>query len=138
MRDLRLGETHALTVNDQVIGMTIFLFWHQPPFSLRSLYQLHRLGKGGQIGHQIPSKGRWPMCWLWLQTSACGNRILCNLGWMPLRGVCPHLHGSAFPPVSAARANGSMIGRCCNCRSRMVGLGRFWCGAASKRSQSAL
>src|ERR1019366_2983234 len=82
--------------------------------------------------------GRWPMCWLWLQTSACGNRILCNIGWMQLRGVCPHLDGSAFPPVSAARANGSMIGRWCNCRNRMVGLGRFWCGAASKRSQSAL
>jgi hypothetical protein len=57
---------------------------------------------------------------------------------MQWRAVCPPLQGSALPPVSAARANGSRIGRCCNGRNRMVGRGRFWCGAASKRSQSAL
>jgi hypothetical protein len=90
--------------------------------------QLRRFLEGRQMAYVLA----------WLPTSACGKRIVCNLGWMQLRGVCPHLHGSAFPPVSAARANGSMIGRCCNCRNRMVGLGRFWCGAASKRSQSAL
>jgi SRSO17 transposase len=28
---------------------------------------------------------RWPTCWPWLLISACGNRILCSIGWMRLR-----------------------------------------------------
>lgn len=53
----------------------------------------------------------------------------------PPEGVTGGESPAEFPLVSAARANGSMTGRC-GSRSRMAGRGRFWCGAVSKNSPS--